>query len=448
MITFCGLDVHKRVVEACVLDESGQIVHRQRFDMTPADLTAFARQHLGPEAKVVVEATSNTWAVVRLLKPLVDAVLVSNPMQTKAIAQAKVKTDKVDAWVLAHLLRLDFLPLVWEPDEATQRLRQLTRRRAALVGMQTAIKNRLHSVLAERLLTPPVELFSNKGLAWLRALELDDIGRLQRDSDLRLFDDVAREITVFDQALAEKAYADDQVKLLMTLPGVSVTVAQTLLAALGKFDRFRDADHAAAYLGLVPRVKQSANRCHHGSITKAGSSQARSMMIQAAQSVGRHPGPLGHFFRRLAKKKNHNIAVVATARKLVVIAWHMMTKNEPYRYALPAVTEAKIQRLRVRATGHKRKTGPRKDAAGKYQTGASMRMTKALAQVFADEGLPPLGPVPPGEAHTIAQTGSVEYFASLQKPQVRRRGVRKAPAAQVALSAVASATCSNESPSL
>ena len=104
-------------------------------------------------AQVALEATSNSWAVVRVLRPLVAAVLVSNPVQTRAIAQAKVKTDKVDAEVLAQLLRCDFLPLVWQPDEATQELRSLTRRRAALVGMQTAIKNRLHAVLAERLLT-------------------------------------------------------------------------------------------------------------------------------------------------------------------------------------------------------------------------------------------------------------------------------------------------------
>ncbi len=120
MLLYCGLDVHKRIVEACIVDQTGCIVCRQRFDLTPVKLVAFAKAHLDRQAQVVVEATTNTWAVVRVLKPHVGAVIVSNPLQTKAIAQAKVKTDKVDAHVLAQLLRCDFLPRVWEPDEPTR----------------------------------------------------------------------------------------------------------------------------------------------------------------------------------------------------------------------------------------------------------------------------------------------------------------------------------------
>ena len=105
MIKYAGLDVHKRVVEACVLDAEGQILMRERFDLSPSKLSRFARRYLGAEAKVAVEATTNTWAIVRLLKPHVGEVVVSNPLATKAIAQAKVKTDKVDALVLANRLR-------------------------------------------------------------------------------------------------------------------------------------------------------------------------------------------------------------------------------------------------------------------------------------------------------------------------------------------------------
>src|SRR5208282_136220 len=152
MIPYVGLDVHKRVVEACVLDEGGTVVHRQRFDLTVPNLVGFARKHITAQGKVVVEATTNTWAVVRILKPHCGEVVVSNPLQTKAIAQAKVKTDKVDALVLAQLLRCDFLPRVWQPDEATRRLRELTGRRSALVGQRTMMRNRIHSVLAMRLI--------------------------------------------------------------------------------------------------------------------------------------------------------------------------------------------------------------------------------------------------------------------------------------------------------
>src|SRR5208282_3471726 len=122
--------------------------------------------------------------------------------------------------------------------------------------------------------------------------------------------------------------------------------------------------------------------CYHGPITKAGNGHARWVLIQAAQHLRMHPGPLGVFFRRLAKKKNYNVAVVATARKLVVIAWHMLTKNEPYRYARPLATEAKLQKLRVRATGKRRRTGPAKGSSAGRRSEEPTRRIKPLAEVL------------------------------------------------------------------
>jgi transposase len=415
MLLYCGLDVHKRVVEACVLDEGGEIVLRDRFDLTPARLVNFLQQHLGKEAKVVVEATTNTWAIVALVKPHVGEVVVSNPLLTKAIAQAKVKTDKVDALVLAQLLRCDYLPTVWQPDEATQELRRLTSRRSSLVADRTGMKNRLHSVLAMRLVQAPVaDLFNNKGLEWLRTVELDAEARWLVDSDVRLLEHIEQEIALLDGILGQKAYADEDVKLLMTLPGVDVAVAQAVRAAIGDPKRFHSGDHCASFLGLVPSTKQSAEHCYHGPITKAGNGHARWLLIQAAQHVRLHPGPLGVFFRRLAKRKNYNVAVVATARKLVVIGWQLLIKREPYRYAQPKPTEQKLQRLRVRATGQKRKTGPVTHKPAAKGRGATRRV-RSLAGVYASEGLPALPAAPAGEARTVAQTGTTKYVASLQQ---------------------------------
>jgi transposase len=433
MIRYVGLDVHKRVVEACILDEAGKVLSRRRFDLSRERLLAFAEVSLGREDRVALEATTNTWAVVRLLKPLVAEVVVSNPMQTKAIATAKVKTDKVDAHVLAQLLRCDFLPRVWEPDEATQQLRRLTNRRAALVADRTCVKNRLHSVLAMRLILPPVEdLFGTKGRTWLQGVALDADGRSALDSDLRLLAQIEAEIEGLETLLAQRGYPDARVRLLMTLPGVGFTVAQTVLAALGDIGRFRDGDQAAAYLGLVPSTRQSAQHCYHGPITKHGNGHARWVMVQAAQHVSQHPGPLGVFFRRLAKKKSRNVAVVATARKLVVIAWHMLTKNEPYRYAQSLPTETKLQRLRVQATGERRKTGPAKGSSGsKLAGGGKTRTIKPLAQVCQQEGLPSPKAPPPGEARTVAESGTQEYVASLAAAHVVPKPRRQPAAPEV-----------------
>ena len=140
-------------------------------------------------------------------------------------------------------------------------------------------------------------------------------------------------------------------QLLMTLPGVNYAVALGLLAALGDISRFRDGDHAASYLGLVPSTRQSGNQCYHGHITKAGNWPARWLLTQAAQHVARHPGPLGAFFRRLAKRKNRNVAIIAMARKLVLVAFLMLKNNEPYRYARPELMREKFSRLGETATG-------------------------------------------------------------------------------------------------
>ena len=155
IVRYVGLDVHKRVVEACIVDSAGKVLQRKRFPLSRDTLEHFARKTLKRGDHVALEATTNCWAVVDRLQPHVARVLVSNPMATKAIAQAKVKTDKVDARVLAQLLRCDFLPEVWQPDEATRRLRELTRRAAALTGERTKMRNRIHSVLATRLIEAP-----------------------------------------------------------------------------------------------------------------------------------------------------------------------------------------------------------------------------------------------------------------------------------------------------
>src|SRR5208337_3483106 len=177
MVRYVGLDVHKRVVEACIVDQSGNVVHRERFPLNRRTLELFATKVLQPGDHVAFEATTNCWAVADALRPYVAKLLVSNPMATKAIAQAKVKTDKVDAHVLAQLLRCDFLPEVWQPDETTRRLRELTGRRSALVGQRTAMRNRIHSVLAMRLIEAPIRLFNAEGLDWLKTVELDAQGR-------------------------------------------------------------------------------------------------------------------------------------------------------------------------------------------------------------------------------------------------------------------------------
>jgi transposase len=424
---FAALDLHRKAIEAVVIDDDGRLVTRERIPAAHDAIEQFAARHLTLDHVVAVEATFNTWAIVDILAPWVKEVVISNPLRTRAIAEAKIKTDKVDAMVLAQLLRLDYLPRVWQPDPQTQQLRRATTERAMLTADRTRIKNRIHAILHQRLLTAPMaDLFSPEGLGWLKQLTLDRHGRAALDRQLRLLDQIEGEIAEVTQSLAGQAYLTPQVKLLMTLPGVDFTVAQALLAALGDINRFPTADQAAAYLGLVPSTRQSGQHCYHGPITKQGRSHARWLMVQAAQRLHTQPGPLGVFFRRIEKKKNRNVAVVATARKLVTIAWHMLRNNEPYRYSIPATTRAKLDRLRIRATGKRKQGGfpkgsPRPAA---YGSGSPTRGIPSLAQIYATYELPPLSKSRPGERTMIERRELTAFVEEISKP----RRIPKTPA--------------------
>jgi transposase len=424
MIHFIALDVHRKTVRACIRNQAGAIVSEHNLEATRESLIEFARKHVRQTDHLALEATFNTWAIARLMEPFVKHLVVSNPMQTKAIAMAKIKTDKVDARVLSDLLRCDYLPKVWMPDEATQRLRRLTCRRSTLVSERTRLKNRIHSVLAALLIPLPVnDLFSVKGSAWLESLELPSPERAQIQSDQRLFDATEAELAILDKELSAAAFQDGRVKLLMTLPGVDYPVAQTLIATLGDIHRFQEAGDTAAYLGLVPSTHQSGPHCYHGPITRHGNGKARWMMVQAAQHVAAHHGPLGVFFRRLLKKKNRNVAVVATARKLVVIAWHMLKNNEPYRYAQPEPTQNKLARLRIKVTGKKRTGGTKKGEArsARYGTGECVRSIPSLPHVYSQEGLPNLTQPKPAESRMLRNFGAQDYVESIKQTSVRRR---------------------------
>jgi transposase len=417
---FVGVDLHKASATFHILSREGKTLKTGDFDVTPETIKQFAATHLRRADCVAVEVTSNTWAFVRLIRPYVATVVVSNPMKTKAIAEANVKTDKVDARVLADLLRCDYLPSVWIPSPAVEDNRALAARRTALVNQRTAIRNRIHAVLARRLISVPEGgLFSTKGMAWLQKLDLEPFDRTLIDSDLRLLEEIARQSDVIDTMIVQESYDDPRVQLLMTLPCVDYTVAHALNATLADVTRFPEPDRAASYLGLVPSVKQSAGKCYNGPITKAGASQTRWLLIQAAQCVGRHPGPLGAFFRKLAKRKNRNVAVVATARKLVTIAWHMLKNNEPYRYAVPRSTDEKLAAVRVRATGTKRKSGVPKGTprAQKPDEGKS-RTIPSLDEVYVRQGLPARKPRADGEKRMIRESGTEQYVSSLDKKKV------------------------------
>jgi transposase len=384
---FYGLDVHKQFIQVCRLDNEGKQRCDFKIDADRESILGFA-ESLTERDAVVLETTFHSWAIWSLLCGHGARVVVANSMQVKAIAHARIKTDKIDAHILAQLLRADFIPEVAMPGEDTWALRQLMTHRQLLARHRTAARNAVCGILNRKLLKPPLkELFGPSGRKWILTQRYTDIERLMLDNDLAHLDALDERIRVVEVKLRALASHSIDVKLLMTIPGVNVTVAIGLVAAIGDIARFDSPQKLTAYFGLVPRVYQSAESCHHGGITKQGRSQARWLAVEAAHCMVNSGAPLTASYHRIRRKKSHNVAVVALARKLVVVAWHLLTHQEPYRYAPAKRTRAKLRRV-----------SPGLVAA---KTGC---IPSTLATVYAEIGLPEPRPATAGEKRAAANS--------------------------------------------
>jgi transposase len=345
-----GLDVHREFAQIAVW-EDGTVRQAGQIALSAEALRVFC-DSLGPEDEVAIEATCNTHAIVRLIAPHVARVVVSNPQKTRAIAEAKVKTDKVDCAILAELLAADYLPSVWVADEATQALRRQVARRANIVRQRTRLKNQVQAILHRNLIPrcPAADLFGVKGRCWLAEQHLPADEELAVDALLRQIDFHAQELRIVDAALGRAALEREEVLRLMTIPGIDATVAVSLVAAVGDFRRFSRPERLVSYLGLNPRVKQSGGLpASHGTITKQGRAHARGMLVEAAFTAARTPGPLRAFYERVRARRGLQIAIVATARKLVCLCWTMIERGEDYAFARPTLTDKKLRALQLRA---------------------------------------------------------------------------------------------------
>lgn len=399
---FYGLDVHKRFIQVCGIDGGGDKQREFRIDGTADAISSFASK-LGEDDELVLEATFHSWAIWALLLPHAKRVVVANPMQVKAIAHARIKTDKIDAHILAQLLRVGFIPEVAMPSEETWELRQLVSHRRFLGKQRVALKNRLRGLINARLYHCPYDqLLGAAGRRWLSEQTFNAAERIIRDSTLHLHDQLEKDLAQLDEELKQRASDKLEPKLLMTVPGLNVTVAIGMMSAIGDVSRFDSPGKLASYFGLVPRVSQSADTCYHGHITKAGRSYARWLAVEAAQSIAMSSSPLTATYHRVRRKKGHNVAVTALARKLVVLAWHMLKNKEPYRYAPVARTRYKLKRVTP---------GARPAKVG--------QVPKTLEAVYAEAGLPPMSERTAGEKRAAAINRRAVTNAKKRKAQDR-----------------------------
>ena len=322
-----GVDLHQRFCYMTALDSRGRQLNAQAVPNEAGALQAYFGQFRKP-VRAAVEACS-FWPAFRAAVGEQVEVRLVHSLRVKAIAAAKLKNDRVDSATLAHLLRCDLLPQAWMADEETRGLRQQVRLRATLVRQRTRLKNQVHAILHQYGRKHGfTDLFGRGGRAWLQQVALPSTAAKAVSTYVKLIDEFNLQIEEQDRAVQEFVRRDGRARWLMTIPGIGAYSAMLLLAEIGEIRRFANKRGLSNYAGLVPWVRESADKRRSGGITRVGSPWLRWIMVEAAQRAVRTSPVVAAYFQRLSRRKHRNVAMVAVARKLLVAVWALLQHGE------------------------------------------------------------------------------------------------------------------------
>jgi transposase len=323
-----GIDLHKSRSHVAVVDEHGKKLLSRRIHNDPATFLELLGEIDG-ESRIALEATYGWEWLADLLEEAGYELHLAHPLRTKAIASARVKTDSVDALTLAQLLRTDLLPEAYIAPRALRDLRDLLRHRVALTHMRSALKNRVHALLARQGIRPEhADLFGKGGRSFLEELELRGPPHRRLHSLLALICDFDREIAATTQEIDARAKHDERVDVLCQIRGVGPYTAMLVIAEVGDISRFRKARKLCAWSGLTPTVRSSDGKARLGHISRQGSRPLRWALVEAAQHGVRGGGPLREDFERIKRRRGKRIAKVAVARKILTLCYYGLRDGE------------------------------------------------------------------------------------------------------------------------
>src|SRR5512139_4105504 len=332
---YIGLDIHKHYSVVVGVDRDGRVV-LQAVRVEHADLEEWLKKNLISTDHVVFESTTNSWDVYDLLAPLVERVVVANPIKVKQIANARVKTDVRDALILARLLAANLVPDVWVPPAHVREMRQLLSQRRQLVETHTQIVNRMHSVAHRHHLTHKRgKRFNEQNTAWQKDKRLSKVEQFQLELEMENRAYLEKQISRIGKEVARmshrKPWAQDMT-YLMQLPGFGVITAMTILAAIGDVQRFPSAKHLASYSGLTGGLDQSGTHLVQKGITKEGRKELRWALVEVAQRAVKSDPHWKVRFQELQKRMHRSQSIVAVARRLLELVWYVLTRCQLYRH--------------------------------------------------------------------------------------------------------------------
>lgn len=329
---YAGLDIHKKACQAIICTEQGDTIKQGRIPTEKEKIQAFFSGF--EQVTIAIEACNHWEHIFEILESDGHHVVLAHPLKTRVIAESKVKTDRVDAKILVHLLRTGFLPTSYIPCKDIRDLRNLVRRRIFLGRYTARLKNKIYAELLRQGI--PYErgpsLFQGRRRQWLRSLRIPAV-----DSYLFLYESIIKEIKKLEQELKKQGRGSVDARLLTTIPGIGMYSALVILSEIGDIHRFSCEEKLYAYAGVIPSVHQTGEHRYHGHITKQGSKHLRWILTEAVRIhlvwTRRRDSEtsISRFYHRLRKRKPENVAAVAASRKLLQVIYHMLKKKDEFR---------------------------------------------------------------------------------------------------------------------
>lgn len=327
---YLGIDWGTRRAAWCALDQAG--VLGEGAISADEDGLACLVARLGPDVHGCVEMMSGAVWVRDRLAECGWTIEIADARKVKAIAPLACKTDRVDARVLAELARRQLVPAVWVPSLEDRAIRERLRRRSHLVRLRTSAINRTFGLLTQWGLRRKLTALRKPGaLEELAQQGVPEVWRCSISTLLGVIDDLDRQLAPLERELRPLARTDERAQLLMSVPGVAELLGLTIAAEIGEIARFPSARKLVGYAGLVPRVKQSGQSARIGRISKAGPDTLRWAAVEAAQQAWRPTNPWHELYTDIKRRHGKsNPAKTAVARKVLIAAWHILARGEPF----------------------------------------------------------------------------------------------------------------------
>lgn len=340
---YTGIDYHKKYSVASTFDATGTRVREARIDENePAAFAAYFRS-LPESSAVVMEACWNWGWLYDELNEIegVESVVLAHPFKTRLIADAQIKTDRLDARALATLLRGNLVAPVHAPDPANRSRKHVIRQRVFLVRLRTMLRNRVHVLVArQRKLEKPVftDQFGKRGLHWLRTIKLPAPDDTLLHQQLEALEELGTKIKALEERILAANADDPAAKRLRSLPGIGAILSAVIAAEIDGIERFPRADKLCSYAGLVPTTYASGGHVHHGRMLPFANRWLKWAFVEGAWvAVGCSPY-FGTIYRHhRARGKKANTAITIIARRMCRIAWQLLKEGRDFTPRPPTI---------------------------------------------------------------------------------------------------------------